>query len=117
MAKKEVKQGDVAFVKLDPIVGSEQGGTRLCIVVQRNEGNQNSTTTYIVPLTKQQKNFNLTHYTLYKTLYPFLTYDSNVLAEQLRTVDIKRIERIVGHIEHYDLQRIINKIIENMKTS
>lgn len=117
MVKKDIKQGDVVYVDFSiDSIGSEQNGMRMAIVVQNNCGNKNSSTTVVVPITKQHKKFNLTHYILYKKLYSFLTYDSIVLAEQVKTIDIKRIERICGHIEYYDLQRIIKKINENIKT-
>ena len=113
----KIKQGNVYIVNLDiDSIGSEQGGQRMCIVVQRNIGNDHSPTTWVVPLTKQQKEYDTTHCLLSKEKYTFLTYDSVVLCEQLRTVDKKlRLERMVGWIDKQDLLHIIEKIDENLK--
>jgi len=46
-----IRRGDVVVVNLDPTKGSEQKGTRPCIVVQNDIGNQKSPTTIVVPLT------------------------------------------------------------------
>lgn len=115
--RMKIKQGNIYIVNLDmDSMGSEQNGQRMCIVVQRNIGNEHSATTWIVPLTKQQKEYDATHYILSKNKYNFLTYDSVVLCEQLRTIDKKlRLERMVGWIDKQDLLHIIEKIDENLK--
>ena len=115
--RMKIKQGNVYIVNLDiDSIGSEQCGQRMCVVVQRNIGNEHSATTWIVPLTKQQKEYDATHWLLEKDKYNFLTYDSVVLCEQLRTVDKKlRLERMVGWIDKQDLLHIIEKIDENLK--
>jgi mRNA interferase MazF len=38
----EVRRGDVFLVSLDPVVGSEQGGSRPVLVVQNDVGNEYS---------------------------------------------------------------------------
>jgi mRNA interferase MazF len=114
--RMKIKQGNVYIVNLNiNSIGSEQNGQRMCIIVQRNIGNDHSSTTWIVPLTKKQKEYDATHYILNKDKYSFLTYDSVVLCEQLKTVDSVRLERMVGWIDKQDLLHIIEKIDENMK--
>jgi len=46
-----VRRGDVVIVELDPTQGSEQRGTRPCLVVQNDIGNANAPTTIVVPFT------------------------------------------------------------------
>ena len=41
---KEVKRGELYYARLDPIVGSEQGGTRPVLILQNNTGNRFSPT-------------------------------------------------------------------------
>ena len=40
----EVIRGDVFFAELDPVIGSEQGGTRPVVVIQNDIGNKFSPT-------------------------------------------------------------------------
>jgi mRNA interferase MazF len=42
-----IKRGDIFFAQLNPVVGSEQGGTRPVLVIQNNIGNQYSPTTIV----------------------------------------------------------------------
>jgi len=95
----EVRRGDIVIVDLDPTEGSEQRGTRPCLVVQNNVGNENAPTTIVVPFTTSFGD----------ELYPFevlvtadeshLQEDSVALCSQLRTVSIEhRITTVVGSI-------------------
>ena len=95
----EVRRGDIVIVDLDPTEGSEQRGTRPCLVVQNNVGNENAPTTIVVPFTTAFGD----------ELYPFevlvtadeshLQEDSVALCSQLRTVSIDhRITTVVGSI-------------------
>ena len=94
-----VRRGDIVIVELDPTRGSEQRGTRPCLVVQNDVGNENATTTIVVPFTTSFGD----------DLYPFevlipadecaLREDSVALCSQLRTVSIEhRIRSVVGSI-------------------
>ena len=38
------RRGDIYFADLDPVIGSEQGGTRPVIVIQNDTGNKHSPT-------------------------------------------------------------------------
>lgn len=95
----EIRRGDIVLVELDPTEGSEQRGTRPCLVVQNNVGNENAPTTIIVPFTTSFDD----------DLYPFevlvtsdeshLREDSIAMCSQIRTVSIEhRIKTVVGSI-------------------
>ncbi len=47
------KRGEVYWTRFDPVVGSEQGGTRPAVVVQNDVGNRFARTTIVVPLTSR----------------------------------------------------------------
>ncbi|QSG11938.1 Toxin-antitoxin addiction module toxin componentMazF (an endoRNAse) [Halapricum desulfuricans] len=91
-----VRRGDVVTVDLDPATGSEQRGTRPCLVVQNDVGNDNAPTTIIVPFSTSFGD----------RLYPFevhvpadespLREDSIALCNQIRTVAVE--ERIAENI-------------------
>ena len=95
----EVRRGDIVIVDLDPTEGSEQRGTRSCLVVQNNVGNEHAPTTIVVPFTTSFGD----------ELYPFevlvtaaeshLQEDSVALCSQLRTVSIDhRITTVIGSV-------------------
>jgi len=85
MIIKLIKRGDVFLVALDPVMGSEQGKTRPCLVIQNDLGNQHSGTTIVAAITSKTDR-----------AYPFnvllekgeagLPRDSLVMCDQLRTV-------------------------------
>ena len=95
----QVRRGDVVVVELDPTRGSEQRGTRPCLVVQNDVGNKNASTTVVVPFTTS----------FGEKLYPFevlveadecpLREDSVALCNQIRTISIEhRIHEVLGPI-------------------
>ncbi len=95
----DVRRGDIVIVDLDPTEGSEQRGTRPCLVVQNNVGNENAPTTIVVPFTTSFDD----------ELYPFevlvsadeshLREDSVAMCSQIRTVSIEhRITTVIGSI-------------------
>jgi mRNA interferase MazF len=84
-------RGEVYVFYLDPVVGSEQGKRRPCVVVQRDAANRSSPTTIVCPITGAQA----THGTLLDVFVPRgsakLTKDSVILCNQVRMVDKQRI--------------------------
>jgi mRNA interferase MazF len=46
-----VRRGEIYWVELDPVKGSEQGGLRPALVVQQDVGNRYSPTTVVVAIT------------------------------------------------------------------
>ena len=47
-----VRRGEIYWVELDPVKGSEQGGLRPALVVQHDVGNEHSPTTVVAALTR-----------------------------------------------------------------
>lgn len=103
----EVSRGDVVFASLDPTRGSEQAGTRPCVVVQNDVGNENAPTTIVLPCTTSYGD----------ELYPFeihlpsnetpLTEDSVALANQVRAISIdQRIRENLGSIPQHRLDEV-----------
>ena len=45
------RRGDIFLADLDPVYGSEQGGTRPVVVLQNNTGNFYSPTLIVAPMT------------------------------------------------------------------
>ena len=68
-------------------------------------------------MTKRNKKPIPTHYLLKKEDYTFLEYDSLVLGEQIKCIDINKriLERKIGKINQKDLNKIISIICDNLK--
>lgn len=94
-----VRRGDVVIVDLDPTEGSEQRGTRPCLVVQNDVGNANAPTTIVVPFTTARNGDSYPFEVLVSAAESPLREDSIALCSQLRTVSIEhRITERIGAI-------------------
>ena len=81
------RRGDIYFADLDPVVGSEQGGTRPVIVIQNDTGNKHSPTLIVATVTtKIRKKENMPTHLLIKD-NPAFREASVVQLEQIRTID------------------------------
>ena len=86
------------YVNLDPVIGSEQGGTRPVLVIQNNVGNCFSPTIIIAPVTTRVKKLRQpTHI----GIPPFfgLPKSSMDMLEQIRTIDKSRLGDYVGCLD------------------
>lgn len=92
-----IRRGDVYWVKLDPIEGSEIGKTRPAVVISNDINNEFADTVTVLPVTSNVGK-----------VYPFeifmkkgianMSSDSKVKANQIRTVDKKRLKERIGTI-------------------
>ncbi|MDS0220959.1 type II toxin-antitoxin system PemK/MazF family toxin [Haloarcula sp. S1AR25-5A] len=95
----DVRRGDIVIVELDPTRGSEQRGTRPCLVVQNDIGNENAPTTIIVPFTTSFDEERYPFEVLVTAKESHLQEDSVAMCSQIRTVSIDdRIETVVGSV-------------------
>ena len=103
-----IKRGDVYYADLDPVRGSEQGGTRPVLVVQNDLGNKYSSTTIVVAAVSTREAKTLpTHVEI------SLPQKSTVLLEQIRTIDKKRLMEKICTLS----RREIEKVNEALKVS
>ena len=101
----EVHRGEVFYADLSPVVGSEQGGVRPVLIVQNDTGNRHSPTVIAAAITSQTGKAKLpTHYLL--KAENGLELPSLVLMEQLRTIDKRRLETYIGHLEEPHIRRL-----------
>ena len=92
------RYGDIYEVDLNPVVGSETGKRRPALVVSNDINNESSQTVTVLPITGQPA----------KKEYPFevlvpkgvagLTADSRIKANQIRTVDKRRLVSFKGSL-------------------
>ncbi|MCM0596010.1 type II toxin-antitoxin system PemK/MazF family toxin [Weissella uvarum] len=94
----DIKRGDIFFAELSPVVGSEQGGQRPVVIVQNDVGNHHSPTIIMVPITAQIDKPRLpTHVGLPAEIeHTGISRDSVLLAEQVRTLDKRRLQDKIG---------------------
>lgn len=101
-----VSRGEIYFAELNPVQGSEQGGTRPVLIIQNNVGNTYSPTTIVLAITSQTNKARLpTHVTVPAT-ESGLQRDSVILAEQMRTIDKSRLKQKVAELQPRTMRRI-----------
>lgn len=103
---KRVKRGEVYRADLDPVLGSEQGGTRPVLIVQNNLGNQTSPTVIVVPLTSQRKKLSQRTHVSIEPPEGGLAHPSLILCEQVRTLEKTRLTRFLGALSPDALRRV-----------
>ncbi len=108
-----VKRGDIYYADLSPVIGSEQGGVRPVLIVQNDIGNKYSPTVIAAAITSQINKAKMpTHIEIDAGGFG-LSKDSVVLAEQIRTIDKKRLKEKIGHID----QSVMDKVNEALEIS
>ncbi len=96
--KRRIRRGDIYFADLNPVVGSEQGGLRPCLVIQNEAGNRHSPTVIVAALTCRTSKAPLpTH--VFVSEGSGLCRQSVVLTEQIRTIDRFRLRECVGKLD------------------
>jgi mRNA interferase MazF len=101
-----VKRFEVHLVNLDPTIGSEIKKTRPCVVVSPDEMNRHISTVIVAPMTTKGK----TYPTRVKCKFEGKT--GQVVLDQLRTVDKKRLVKRLGQIGNKTTQEILEKLAE-----
>ena len=106
MASEPLARGDVVWVRLDPVEGSEQGGRRPALVLSPGFINAHSPVVIVAAITSRKT----------EKLYPFeallrppeggLSELSKVLLMQIRSVDKRRIAGVAGHVGAQTLDRV-----------
>jgi len=92
---------------LNPIKGSEQGGTRPCVIIQNNLGNKHSSVTIIACITSsnlEHKNYPTNVFVTAKETG--LDHDSIVMLNQLRTNAKTRLIKKIGTISETKMLEI-----------
>ena len=104
------KRGEVHLIVLDPILGKEIGKTRPALVVSNDFNNQYAETITVAPITSA-----------IQKVYPFevlieagvagLNRDSKVKCNQIRTVDKRRLVKLVGRLPEGKMEAV-NRALE-----
>lgn len=95
--ERVIKRGDIYYAKLNPIVGSEQGGNhRPVLIISNDKGNKYSTTVIVAAITgKEHPKPNLPTHVIVDDC-ECLEKNSIILLEQIRTLDKQRLQEYIG---------------------
>lgn len=102
--KKTIKRGDIYYAELNPVIGSEQGGTRPVLIISNDIGNKHSPTVIVAAITGRSKAKIPTHISVLD--FEGLDKESIVLLEQIRTIDKKRLHQYVGMLPTFSMARV-----------
>lgn len=107
-----MERGDVYDARLDPVEGSEQGGTRPVVVVSRDAINAYSPVILAVPCTTYREN---------RRVYPTqvlvvapeggLSNDSIFMADQVRVLAKDRLLRLRGRLNPSSIEQLNQALI------
>ena len=103
-----VYRGEIYFAELNPVQGSEQGGTRPVLIIQNDVGNTYSPTTIVLAITSQINKARLPTHVEIPAKESGLQRDSVILAEQMRTIDKSRLRQKVTRLTEDTMHRIEN---------
>ena len=101
-----INRGDLFSACLDPVVGSEQGGIRPVLVIQNDVGNRDSPTGIVLAVTGQLGKARLPTHVPIACEGTGLVKDSVVLAEQIRTLDKRRLRERIGALRPEVMARV-----------
>ena len=106
-----ILRGELYIADLDPVVGSEQGGLRPVLVVQNDTGNRYSPTVVVLAVTSQLQKARLPTHVQVPAAGHGLQRDSVILAEQLRTLDKRRLHERIGRLAPEYMARIARALV------
>ena len=107
-----INKGDIYYASLDPIVGSEQNGTRPVVIIQNDIGNKYSPTVLVAPLTSKVKSKpHLPTHVLVKSEH--IKHNSIVLLEQIRVLDKSRLISYVDTLTKEEIRKLDIGIIKS----
>ena len=102
----EVDRFDVYLVNLDPTLGSEIQKTRPCLVVSPNEMNRHIRTVIVAPMSTKGGAYPT------RVACRFQKRTGQVVLDQIRTVDKRRLVRRLGKVDSKTVTKILEVLAE-----
>lgn len=100
------RRGEIWLVSLEPTIGREIGKTRPALVISNDRNNQFADTVTVIPITSKKT----------QKVYPFETFlshqesglpeDSKAKANQIRTIDKRRLVKLLSKLSSEKLTEI-----------
>ncbi len=101
-----VKRFEVYLVALDPTIGHEIQKTRPCVVVSPDEMNRHIQTVIVAPMTIVRRDYPS------QVLCTFENRRGQIVLDQIRTVDRKRLVRNLGEIDRQARSKVLQVLQE-----
>jgi len=115
MAKKQTriipKRGEVYLVRFDPTVGHEIQKTRPAVVVQNDILNKFSSVTTVAAITSKITDRIYPHQVALGKGEGGTLLNSLVLLDQLRSIDLSRLEKHLGVLDNNTMQKIDEALV------
>ncbi|MBI3962935.1 MAG: type II toxin-antitoxin system PemK/MazF family toxin, partial [Deinococcus sp.] len=107
-------RGEVYWVTFSPAVGSEQAGRRPAVIVQNDIGNYYAPTTVVVPVTTMIPKRQYPTVVIVAAGEGGLPQASAFLANQIRTVDKRRLGERLGALSPRQMAKLEQAIKVNL---
>lgn len=101
-----ISRFDVCLVNLDPTIGHEIQKTRPCLIISPNEMNRHIRTVIIAPMTTTGREYPTRINT------SFEGKKVQIVLDQIRTVDKKRLVKVLGRIDETAASRVLETLAE-----
>ena len=101
-----VKRFDVFLVSLDPTLGSEIKKTRPCLIVSPDEMNRHIATVIVAPMTTKGQAYPS------RIACEFDGKAGQIVLDQLRTVDQRRLVRRLGQIDEPAQRTVVATLVK-----
>ena len=101
-----INRFDVFLVKLDPTVGTEIQKTRPCLIISPDELNDHIQTVIIAPMTTKTRAYPT------RVSCRFDGKDAQIVLDQIRTVDKRRLIKYLGQIDARTQRVVIDVLAE-----
>jgi mRNA interferase MazF len=101
-----VRRFDVYLVNLDPTIGSEIQKTRPCLIISPNEMNNSIATVIVAPMTTRGRDYPS------RVNCHFEGKEGQVILDQIRTVDKRRLVKKLGAIGKETQSQVISVLLE-----
>lgn len=92
------RRGEIWWVDLNPVIGSETGKERPCLILQNDIGNKSGTTSIVAPFLPGMKTYPFV-VNVAPTAQNGLDRDRHINLSQMRAVDAQRIKNQQGVLE------------------
>lgn len=106
MAGNEIRRGQIYYVDLNPVYGHEQGGRRPVLVIQNDTGNRFSSTVIVAAITSQVGGRAYPTEARLSAGTAGLDRELLVRLDQIRTLDKRRLERLVGQLDETQMRSV-----------
>lgn len=101
-----VRRGEIYWLQLLPVTGSEQAGRRPVLIIQNDVGNRSSPTTIVAAITSQPRRRQYPFHVPFTATESGLRLDGTGLCEQIQTVDQERLVSLAGALSGEKMREV-----------